>query len=79
MEVRLVVTEGPHAGTVFPFTGHDTFVVGRSAQAHFRPDAKDPYFSRVHFLVEVNPPRCRLTDLGSRNGTFVNGGCRPPT
>ena len=24
----LVVTEGPHAGKVFPFTGHDTFVVG---------------------------------------------------
>ena len=73
MEVRLVVTEGPHAGKVFAFAGHDTFVVGRSARAHFRPDDADRYFSRAHFVVEVNPPRCRLTDLGSRNGTFVNG------
>ena len=27
----------------------------------------------MHFLVEANPPLCRLTDLGSRNGTEVNG------
>jgi serine/threonine protein kinase len=25
----------------------------------------------MHFLVEANPPLCRLTDLGSRNGTEV--------
>jgi serine/threonine-protein kinase len=33
---------------------------------------KDRYFSRVHFMVEVNPPQCRLVDMGSRNGTYVN-------
>ena len=30
------------------------------------------YFSRNHFLVEVNPPLCRLLDMNSHNGTFVN-------
>src|ERR1700722_7867889 len=73
MSVRLTVTAGPHSGRTFAFTGHDTFVVGRSKKAHFRLPEKDEYFSRIHFLVEVNPPRCRLLDLGSTNGTAVNG------
>jgi serine/threonine-protein kinase len=71
--VTLHVTEGPHAGRTFTFTRHDTFLVGRSRQAHFALAEKDMYFSRTHFLVEANPPHCRLTDLGSRNGTLVNG------
>jgi serine/threonine-protein kinase len=73
MHVALTVTEGPHQGRVFTFRDHDTFLVGRSPEAHFALPERDPYFSRVHFLVEVNPPLCRLADMGSRNGTFVNG------
>jgi serine/threonine-protein kinase len=72
MRIILTVTAGPNKGRKFHFGGHDTFVVGRSPQAHFKVPAKDRFFSRVHFLVEVNPPHCRLVDLGSRNGTFVN-------
>src|SRR5436309_8063053 len=73
MRVTLTVIGGPHTGQAFSFSGHDTFLVGRSKRAHFRLPAKDRYFSRVHFLVEVNPPQCRLMDMGSRNGTYVNG------
>src|SRR5213593_3937228 len=73
MRVTLTVIGGPHTGQTFSFSGHDTFLVGRSKRAHFRLPAKDRYFSRVHFLVEVNPPQCRLMDMGSRNGTYVNG------
>jgi serine/threonine-protein kinase len=73
MRITLTVTAGPHKGRVFTFDRHDTFIVGRSQRAHFRLRAKDRYFSRTHFLVEVNPPQCRLLDLGSRNGTYVNG------
>src|SRR5438105_3144039 len=73
MRITLTVTAGPHAGKVFSFHGHDTFLVGRSKRAHFRLPQKDKYFSRVHFLIEVNPPRCRIMDMGSRNGTHVNG------
>jgi hypothetical protein len=29
--------------------------------------------SRHHFILEVNPPDARIRDLGSMNGTFVNG------
>ena len=71
MVVRLAVMEGPHRGQEFVFPEHDLFLVGRSRSAHFR--LQDDYFSRLHFLVEVNPPNCRLTDLGSHNGTYVNG------
>jgi eukaryotic-like serine/threonine-protein kinase len=73
MLVTLAVTTGPLAGRTFPFEGHDVFLVGRSPNAHCRFPEDDPFFSRVHFLIEVNPPQCRLTDMGSRNGTFVNG------
>jgi eukaryotic-like serine/threonine-protein kinase len=72
MPILLTVVRGPHAGRTFEFTEHDTFLVGRSASAHFSLPA-DPYFSRHHLLVEVNPPLCRLTDLESHNGTLVNG------
>ena len=73
MRITLTVTEGPHQGQVFVFDGHDTFLVGRSKRAHFRLPSKDRYFSRIHFLVEVNPPHCRLMDMSSSNGTYVNG------
>ena len=57
MKVVLSVTAGPHAGKEFAFDRHDTFLVGRSKDAHFQLSYDDPYFSRRHFLVEVNPPR----------------------
>jgi eukaryotic-like serine/threonine-protein kinase len=73
MPVTLTVKEGPHQGRAFEFEEHDTFIVGRSAKAQFRLPLKDASLSRVHFMIEVNPPQCRLTDLGSTNGTKVNG------
>src|SRR5262245_19908683 len=56
MPICLTVIEGPHQGHVYNFGGHDTFLVGRSKHAHFRLPNKDKYFSRIHFLMEVNPP-----------------------
>lgn len=72
MKVELTVISGPHEGTVFAFDNHDTFFVGRGPQAHFRLPKKDSFFSRLHFMIEVNPPFCRLTDLDSTNGTKIN-------
>ncbi|MFM7151161.1 MAG: FHA domain-containing protein, partial [Gemmataceae bacterium] len=71
VEVR--VADGPRKGEVFPFDHRDTFVVGRSSRAHFPGDGKDRHYSRMHCLIEVNPPQALLVDLGSRNGTFLNG------
>ena len=73
MRISLQVISGPHEGRSFEFTGHDTFVVGRAGYAHFKLPGTDTFFSRAHFMVEVNPPLCHLVDMGSTNGTFVNG------
>src|ERR1051326_6587716 len=72
MRVTLRVLEGPYRGREFTFDQHDTFLIGRSDNAHlYLPD--DRFFSRHHCLLEIAPPRCFLRDLGSTNGTFVNG------
>jgi serine/threonine-protein kinase len=73
MPIVLTVVAGPHVGKSFTFAQHENFLVGRSPDAHFSLPDEDRSFSRLHFLVEVNPPRCRVLDLNSRNGTFVNG------
>ncbi|MFN4261892.1 MAG: protein kinase domain-containing protein [Gemmataceae bacterium] len=74
MQVTLTVTGGPNRDLTFTFDQHATFLVGRSPEAHFIiPEATDPYFSRHHFMIEINPPLCRLVDLNSKNGTYVNG------
>jgi ribosomal protein L37AE/L43A len=71
--VSLVVTAGPIRGQRFDFTQHDTFLFGRAPDCHARLAADDAAASRHHFILEVNPPRARLRDLGSLNGTHVNG------
>jgi tRNA A-37 threonylcarbamoyl transferase component Bud32 len=72
MQINLRVLAGPYKGRVFAFNQHDTFLIGRTNDAHLcLPD--DRFFSRNHCLLEIDPPRCFLRDLGSTNGTFVNG------
>jgi pSer/pThr/pTyr-binding forkhead associated (FHA) protein len=72
MQVNLKVTSGPYKGRIFSFTQHDSFLIGRSPDAHLCL-ANDRYFSRHHCLLEMNPPYSYLRDLGSTNGTFLNG------
>jgi len=72
MQVDLRVLAGPYTGRVFCFTQPDTFLIGRSNDAHLCL-TDDKFFSRHHCLLEITPPHCFLRDLGSTNGTFVNG------
>jgi len=72
MDITLTITAGPGKGKVFSFREHEMFLVGRSKHCHFQLPPGDRYCSRIHFLVEFNPPLCRLVDMGSNNGTFVN-------
>src|SRR5262245_51644856 len=72
MRVILRILEGPYTGREFTFDQHDTFLIGRADSAHlYLPE--DKFFSRHHCLLEIAPPRCFLRDLGSTNGTYVNG------
>jgi hypothetical protein len=71
-KVTLKITKGPNKGAVFEFNEHDTFIFGRMEDCHARiPD--DNEVSRHHFILEVNPPNASLRDLGSLNGTHING------
>ena len=71
-KVELEVVAGPKRGKKFCFDEHDTFVFGRMPDCHACfPD--DNQVSRHHFLLEANPPQACLRDLGSLNGTYVNG------
>ncbi len=72
MRVTLRVIAGPQTGRVFTFEQHETFMIGRSEDSHFCLP-QDRYFSRHHCILEIAPPQCFLRDLGSTNGTFVNG------
>ena len=72
-KVSLVVTAGPIRGQRFDFVQHDTLLFGRAADCHARLSPDDASASRHHFILEVNPPQASLRDLGSLNGTRVNG------
>lgn len=73
MRVVLHVTAGPNAGHSVSFDTYDRFAIGRAESTDVRLPHKDLFLSRHHFVLEVNPPLCRVMDVGSRNGTFVNG------
>lgn len=71
--VILEVIAGPLRGQAYAFGEHDTFIFGRGEDCHARLSDKDITASRHHFILEVNPPDARIRDLGSLNGTYVNG------
>lgn len=72
MRVTLHVVAGPQTGRSFTFDQHDTFMIGRSEDAQFCLP-HDRFFSRHHCILEIAPPQAFIRDLGSTNGTFVNG------
>ena len=72
MDLLLRVTSGPHCGEERRIDRSDSFVVGRSSRAAF-PMVRDLLLSREHFRVERNGLAYHLVDLGSTNGTKVNG------
>ena len=47
-------------------------MIGRSDDSHFCLP-QDRFFSRHHCILEIAPPQAFIRDLGSTNGTFVNG------
>ncbi|MDR3622426.1 MAG: serine/threonine-protein kinase [Paludisphaera borealis] len=72
MDLLLRVTSGPHAGEERRIDQSDVLVVGRSSRASF-PMVQDVLLSRDHFQIEKHDLACHLIDLGSTNGTKVNG------
>lgn len=53
------------------FTVDDALVLGRSSEADIV--IEDPYASEFHLRLTAREGRLVLSDLGSTNGTYVNG------
>jgi serine/threonine protein kinase len=71
-EARLAISSGIYLGQQHVLKINSSVIVGRDAEAQWCL-ADDPYFSRYQFRIEHTAQGCMLFDLGSRNGTFVNG------
>lgn len=70
--VKLSVLGGPAGPREFVFDKHDIIIFGRALHCHVSLPF-DPFLSKNHFLIEANPPSAVMMDLGSTNGTMVNG------
>jgi pSer/pThr/pTyr-binding forkhead associated (FHA) protein len=70
MHVRLKVLQGSHAGKEIPVPA-PKFVIGRGDDCHLRPQSDA--VSRRHCEIHMTENEVVVRDLGSRNGTYVNG------
>jgi len=70
MKLKLLIVQGRPEGKsmVFP---RGEYVFGRGEECHVRPNSD--WVSRQHCLLRVTADGAYLRDLGSRNGTLVNG------
>lgn len=63
--------EGPQAGAVLEKKGVGPFRLGRTTKSHFA--VKDPSVSEKHAELAFKEGRWVIRDLGSSNGTKLNG------
>lgn len=72
MVVILEAVSGPVLGRRIEVRGGRIVRVGRTGRSDCVIE-EDGYLSALHFSVECDGSQCRIRDLGSSNGTFVNG------
>lgn len=70
LNVELHVIGGKHSGQVIRLS-QKKFLIGREQDCHLRPNSD--LVSRHHCIFTVDDYSVRLRDLGSTNGTVVNG------
>jgi pSer/pThr/pTyr-binding forkhead associated (FHA) protein len=72
-QVIFTATQGALDGRQFIFTGKTLCIVGRSQSCEVCVPADDYAVSRRHCLLDIDAPAVTLQDLGSLNGTYLNG------
>lgn len=74
-KVRIEIVAGPHRGRVFNFPERVRCTIGRASDCYLRlyGDDRDEVISRHHCIFTIDQDEVKLTDLGSLNGTKVNG------
>lgn len=68
----LVVEKGIEAGRTFDLE-HDTVILGRGQTGEGRISFDNPFVSRIHAQIRYEKDSFWLRDLGSTNGTQLNG------
>jgi serine/threonine-protein kinase len=68
---RLIVITGPDQGRVFGIPEGGPYLIGRSGST--ATQLSDLCVSRTHCRIDFDRGTLRLTDIGSRRGTYVNG------
>jgi eukaryotic-like serine/threonine-protein kinase len=75
--IILTVTRGPLKGSKHIFDERRQCLIGRAPDCDIQLSLpNDPRFaniSRHHCELDIDPPALRVRDLGSRNGTWLNG------
>jgi pSer/pThr/pTyr-binding forkhead associated (FHA) protein len=73
--VKLTVTQGRLNRKEFVFDERTKCVVGRAEDCALRLPGNLEFalVSRHHCLLDIDPPHVLVRDLGSLNGTYVNG------
>jgi pSer/pThr/pTyr-binding forkhead associated (FHA) protein len=72
MQIFLELRSGPTMGAKLPLAYGHAIRIGRADKAdHAFPD--DKQMSGLHFAIQYDDKGCRLLDLNSSNGTFLNG------
>jgi len=72
MGLTLSIIGGPHAGQQIEVGEGQVCRVGRTERSD-HPLPGDTYLSGAHFEIGCNGQECRVRDLGSSNGTLLNG------
>ncbi|MEA5577448.1 protein kinase domain-containing protein [Anabaena sp. UHCC 0451] len=73
-KITLTITQGTLSGKEYHFDSRSTCIIGRNHDCNLQlANEIDMTISRYHCLLDINPPDIRVRDLGSLNGTFVNG------
>jgi hypothetical protein len=72
MLVVLEAVAGPIAGRKIEVRAGTILRLGRTAKSDYAI-GEDAYLSGQHFAVECDGSQCRIRDLGSSNGTYING------
>ena len=75
VKVTLTFTSGTLKGQKREFTQPAKCVIGRSrdCEVHLPTTLEFLRVSRRHCVLDIDPPSVQVRDLGSRNGTFLNG------
>ncbi len=73
--MRLTVLTGPHRNRRFCFCGPTRCQVGRALNCFVELSGteRDQLISRHHCQLKIDPPAIQVQDLGSCNGTYING------